>query len=88
MQLFNRSRYSWSGQGRSGPVFPGRDRRLTTDEVGRDDIIQLLVAEEIALTPEVVQRLRARRRELRESWRRALPLRVASWEAAGWYSVT
>jgi len=86
MQLFNRSRYAWAGPGKVGEVFVGRERSLTVAEVAQEDIIQLLIAEEIALTPEFVHLLRKRRMELRESWRRVLPLRVESWDRAGWYA--
>jgi hypothetical protein len=51
----------------------------------REDIVGLLTAEGLPVTPELASTLRARRAELREPWRKVLPLRVASWERAGWY---
>jgi hypothetical protein len=86
MYFFNQARYVWAGHGDAGAVFPGRNRNLRLEEVEREDIIRLLVAEEIAVTPDFARLLRDRRRELRESWRRVMQLRVESWEAAGWYA--
>jgi hypothetical protein len=51
----------------------------------REDIIALLKAEGVPLTPEFVRLLRDRRRELRPSWEKVLPNRVGRWAAAGWY---
>jgi hypothetical protein len=85
MALFNRSRYDWSGPGRPGPVFPGGNRPLAAGEADREDIVKLLLAEGIPLTADFTKLLKDRRRELREAWRKVLPLRVAAWEEAGWY---
>lgn len=85
MQIFNRSRYEWSGRGRCGPIFRLRDRPVGPRTASRVDIIKVLGAEGIPLTPEFVRLLRERRRELREPWGRLLPARVASWDRAGWY---
>jgi hypothetical protein len=85
MQVFNRSRYSWQGGGRRGSVFPGGDRSIDRGQVDQEDIIRLLDAEGIALTPVFAGLLRRRRLELREWWGKVLPSRVAAWERAGWY---
>ena len=86
MQIFNRSRYAWTGPEVSGGVFPGRNRSLASEEVDREDIVKLLAAEGIPLSAEFMRLLRERRLELREAWRNVVPLRVASWEQAGWYA--
>jgi superfamily II DNA or RNA helicase len=86
MQLFNRSRYSWSGPGKPGAVFPGGNRSLLPHEVDAEDIVKQLAAEGIVLTPEFERLVRTRRAELRERWRAVLPARVASWDEAGWYA--
>jgi len=85
MQVFNRSRYAWTGTSHSGPVLPGHNISLDPEQTKREDILALLREEGIVLTPEFARMLKARRQQLRESWRRALPLRVASWVTAGWY---
>jgi superfamily II DNA or RNA helicase len=84
MQIFNRSRYAWKGDGVSGPVFDG-DRRLRSREARLDDLFQLLEQEGIYLGPQFVGLLKERRREMRRHWERALPTRVRSWASAGWY---
>ena len=42
--------------------------------------------EGICLEADFATYLWERRRELKTRWQRALPLRVASWEKAGWYN--
>lgn len=86
MQIFNRSRYEWSGRGRCGTVFPNKTGIVDAEQVAKEDIIALLDAEGIPLTPEFVQLLKARRSSLRSSWEKAAPERVAAWAAAGWYA--
>jgi superfamily II DNA or RNA helicase len=84
MQIFNRSRYEWRGDGVTGPVFGG-DRRLSHEEAMAEDIVWLAEREGIPLEPQMVMLLRRRRLELRPYWEQVLPQRVASWEEAGWY---
>jgi hypothetical protein len=86
MQVFNRARYAWSGPAAPGPVFPGGDRLLTPAEARREDLFELLRAEGIPLGPDLEGCLRRRRAALRGAWGKVLPLRVASWELAGWYA--
>ena len=85
MQLFNAPRYRWDGPAETGHVFPRRGSRVSAAQVAREDIVALLEAEGVPLTPEFAGLLRERRRQLRVHWRRAMPHRVAAWESAGWY---
>ncbi len=85
MQIFNRSRYAWRGDGVTGAVFPNGNVRLDATQSDREDVVKLLAAEEIELSKGFIALLRRRRRELSVNWGRVLPMRVAAWEAAGWY---
>jgi superfamily II DNA or RNA helicase len=82
MQLFNRSRYAWAGDGVTGPVFPGGNELVSGSEAEREDVIRLLAEEGIALTPGFAKLLRRRRRELCPSWRKVLRRRVLAWNVA------
>ncbi len=86
MQIFNTARYQWTGAARPGLVLPGRNSRIGLAQADREDIVALLQTEGVALTPEFVRQLRRRRAELRPSWAKVVPNRVARWEAAGWYA--
>jgi hypothetical protein len=87
MQIFNRSRYAWGGEERFGAVLPGANGPVTLAQANTENILELLAGEEIPLTAEFARILRERRQELRPSWEKVVPLRVASWEQAGWYTV-
>ena len=66
MQVFNRSRYAWAGDGVTGSVLPAGNERIDTSRVeAREDIVKLLAAEEIDVSRPFVAGLRRRRRELR-----------------------
>ena len=84
MQIFNRGRYAWDGDSVDKPVFSG-NRWLGHAKAMADDLFGLLQKEGIFLGPQFIELLRRRRLELRPYWERALPNRVASWAAAGWY---
>ena len=83
-QVLNAARYRRAGPARPGLVFPGRNRRIALGNVYQEDIVALLTAEGVPLTPEFVGLLRGRRKELRASWERVVPNRVGQWAAAGW----
>jgi superfamily II DNA or RNA helicase len=85
MQLLNRARFHTRGEGRSGAVLPGRNRNISAATAAGEEVISLLRAESVALTPDFERLLRARRRELRPRWQAVLPRRVRVWAAAGWY---
>jgi hypothetical protein len=85
MLLFNAARYRSAGPARPGLVFPGRNRRIGVAAAGREDIVALLEAEGVPLTPGFVRLLRERRKQLRPAWERVMPHRVGRWAAAGWY---
>lgn len=85
MQLFNTARYRWTGPLSPGRVFPGRNSRIALSNTHKEDIVVLLEAEGIPLTPEFVRMLRQRRTQLRTAWAKAVPNRVSRWAAAGWY---
>src|SRR5690349_19543281 len=70
MQILNPSSFDQEGRGTGRQVFLLKGEPRTPRMVGREDIIVLLAAEGIALTPEFAQLLRQRRRELRELWRK------------------
>lgn len=85
MQLFNTARYRWTGPARPGLVLPGRNNKIALAAADREDIVALLEAEGVPLTPEFVRLLKNRRRELRAAWEKVVPNRVGRWAAAGWY---
>ncbi len=82
---FNTARYRWTGPGSPSRVFPGRNARIALSNTRKQDIVALLEAEGIPLTPEFVRLLRHRRTQLRTAWQKAVPYRVERWAAAGWY---
>jgi hypothetical protein len=86
MQIFNHSRYCWTGPLRVGRVLAGGNRRIGPAQADREDLLQLLQAEGIVLSKAFEELLRQRRRELKPFWANAIPRRVASWERAGWYA--
>lgn len=86
MQIFNRSRYAWEGDGYHGDVFNEPDRELNQNEAQREDIFHLLEAEGIYLNADMVRLLTNRRNQLRKSWEKVLAKRVSSWARAGWYA--
>ncbi|QDU20982.1 helicase-related protein [Urbifossiella limnaea] len=85
MQLFNAAHYKWGGPARPGLVFPGRNRRIALADVQQEDIVALLKAEGVLLTPEFERLLRDRRTELRPAWEKVMWNRVGRWKADGWY---
>lgn len=86
MQIFNHSRYHWSGAGVVGPVLDGDDCSIEQYQADSEDLATLLLREGIALPASFAQALRTRREELRSSWEKLLPKRVQSWADCGWYS--
>jgi hypothetical protein len=86
MLVFNAARYGQAGPARPGLVLPGRNRRIASAGVRGEDILALLEAEGVPLTPEFVRLLKDRRRQLRGTWDRVVPNRVRAWSRAGWYS--
>lgn len=86
MQIFNRSRYAWEGDGYHGDVFNEPDKKLDQKEALREDIFHLLEAEGIYLNADMVRLLTNRRIQLRKSWGKVIPKRVSSWAQAGWYA--
>jgi superfamily II DNA or RNA helicase len=85
MQIFNHSRYSWTGSGATERVFDNGNVAITPEEVANEDLLGLLRQEGIFLHLELERQLRERRRELRPYWSRVLPNRVSCWEREGWY---
>lgn len=85
MHIFNRARYSWQGPPKFGRVLPKGNAVISRPQVWREDIFRLLRCEGIVLGSAFETLLRDRRRELRASWERAVPQRVACWAAEGWY---
>lgn len=85
MQIFNTARYRWAGAAWPGAVLPGCNRKISLAQADREDIVELLRDEGVALTPEFGRLLRQRRAELRPFWAKVVPNRVARWEAVGWY---
>ena len=85
MHIFNSSRFEWSGPGECGDVFPERDDYLTEKQAEREDVLSLLDEENIPLGNRLKSFVFEKRRALRPFWAAALPLRVASWDEAGWY---
>ncbi len=88
MQIFNRSRYAWEGNGYDGDVFNEPDKELDQDEAQREDIFHLLEAEGIYLNADMLRLLTNRRTQLRKSWEKVIPKRVSSWARAGWYATS
>ncbi len=64
---------------------PSRHPQITAAKGICEDIVSLLKAEGVPLTPGFVQLLRDRRHGLREAWEKVVPNRVGRWAAAGWY---
>ncbi|KAA5543076.1 DEAD/DEAH box helicase [Roseiconus nitratireducens] len=85
MQIFNHSRYEWSGPRCSDRVLANGNRRIAKRLARAEDIFALLRNEGITLPAELHQMLWQRRKHLKKSWLRAVPNRVRAWERAGWY---
>lgn len=81
MQLFNAARYRWSGPAKPGLVFPGRNARIALADTRGEDIVALLKAEGVPLTPAFVRLLRQRRKQLRPKWEKVVPNRMGRWQA-------
>ena len=74
---------------RAGPAPPGfvvtgQNQPVPSTTAAGEDIIALLEAEGVPLTPEFMRRLRDRRRQLRPRWERVIPHRVGRSAASGW----